>query len=267
MSNEDGDTKVEQQPYGIVFEDDFVRVENTVGNGWTSDNAVNQELNLSVGDDLEMQVCYPKQLNTSLRNKLYYKARRLVKRLRGDYRPENSNMYKWAKAELDRILVNCEEGDDLDMQMAINREILDIVKVFCDQHHSGSTAWYTLSMIKRLLDWKPITPLTGEEDEWNEGYIIDGVLHQQNKRCSSVFRDNSDNSTAHYIDAKVYSDNGGYSWYHKGGGDRDVISFPFKVPDKPEYIYLNGEDSDEVITDPERIKQIYEAYERQLEID
>jgi len=205
----------------------------------------------------------------SLIVKLMRKAERLFKRLRGDYRPEKSNMYLWAKAELDRLIVGCEEKegkDGLEMQKAITKDILDIVKVFCTQGHSGTSANYTLNMIKRLLDWKPITALTGEESEWGEPHNSNGTMTQQNKRCSAVFRDNQDNSTAHYIYGRVYSDNGGHSWFtgnHKDGVVQSSVpvTFPFYVPDKPEYIYLNGEDSEEIITDEARIKELYDAWE------
>ena len=110
-----------------------------------------------------------------------------------------------------------------------------------------------------MLDWKPISALTGEEEEWGEPYVCRDGVTQQNKRCSAVFRDNQDNSTAHYIDGRVYSDNGGHSWFHRGG-DSVPVTFPYRVPDKPEYIYLNGEDSDEIITDPERIKELYDEW-------
>jgi hypothetical protein len=202
--------------------------------------------------------------------KITWRIRNLFKKIRGDYRPEKSNMYLWAKSELDRLIVGCEERegkDGLETQLAITKDILDIVKVFCTQGHSGTSASYTLSMITRLLDWKPITPLTGENDEWGpvKPYNLENNT-QQNKRCSAVFRDNFDNSTAHYIYGKVYSDNGGHSWFtgnHKDGVVQSFtpITFPYHVPDKPEYIYLNGEDSEEIITDEARIKELYDAWE------
>jgi hypothetical protein len=179
-------------------------------------------------------------------------------------------MYLWAKLELDRLLIGCEEKegkDGLEMQKAINKDILDMVKVFCTQGHSGTSASYTLGMIKRLLDWKPITPLTGDDDEWSEVHEWNKRDNsQQNKRCSAVFRKNFDNSTAHYIYGRVYSDNGGHSWFtgnHKNGVVQSSVpvKFPFYVPDKPEYVYLNGEDSEEIITDENRIKELYDEWE------
>ena len=100
--------------------------------------------------EMEMMACEPKQLRASLMDRMYWKVRRFVRKIRGEYKPENSNLYKWAKAELDRLLIGCEEAegrDGLEMQKQINKDILDIVKVFCTQGHSGTTASYTLGKI------------------------------------------------------------------------------------------------------------------------
>ena len=70
---------------------------------------------------------------------------------------------------------------------------------------------------------------------------------QQNKRCSSVFRSNYDNSTANDIDGKLWSDNGGITWFHRGGVDNiTYITFPYKVPEKPELVYLDEDGENEI---------------------
>lgn len=61
------------------------------------------------------------------------------------------------------------------MQELIKKDILDIVDMFADQGHSGMSAAYTLGILERLLRFKPITPLTGEEDEWKEPYGL-GIM-------------------------------------------------------------------------------------------
>ena len=205
--------------------------------------------------------------------KVMWKVGRLFKRIRGDYRPENSNMYKWAKSELDRLIVGCEEKegkDGLTMQNLITKDILDIIKIFCSQGHSGTSASYLIGKVTRLMDWKPITPLTGDDDEWGQVQSWDkGDNSQQNIRCSAVFRRNFDNSTAYYLYGRVYLDNGGHTWFtgnHKDGVVKSSIpvTFPFYVPDKSEYIYLNGEDSEEIITDQARIKELYDEWDKKF---
>lgn len=144
------------------------------------------------------------------------------------------NLTNWAKSELERI-----GGQDDEMQQLMNKNILEVVEVFSNQGHSGFSASYALDIIKRLLDWKPITPITGEEDEWMEvSENMDGST-QQNKRCSAVFRENNDNSTAYYIDGKVFSDDGGETWWT--GKDSFIpVVFPFVIPESPERIILEN---------------------------
>lgn len=148
-----------------------------------------------------------------------------------------SNLVKWAEEELNRLVKNDDE-----MQKEINKDILDVVKLFAEQGHSGFSASYALRIIKRLLDWKPIQPLTGEDDEWADVPSYDkGDNTQQNKRCSAVFRKNFDNSTAYYIEGKVFSDDGGETWFTNG--DSFVpVTFPYAIPDKPERVILEDKE-------------------------
>lgn len=148
------------------------------------------------------------------------------------------NSVEWAKKELDRLV-----KDNDEMQIAMNNNILQIVEVFAGQGHSGFSAAYALNIIKRLLDWKPITPLTGEDDEWGEVPEWDKERNlQQNKRCTAVFRENFDNSTAYYLYGKVFSDDGGKTWW-SGIEGRVPVVFPYTVPLEPERIILNSEDA------------------------
>ncbi|EHK9330054.1 hypothetical protein LVN35_000119 [Listeria monocytogenes] len=139
-----------------------------------------------------------------------------------------SRLTDWAQKELDMIAPNDP------VQQEINKDIFDIVEKFSEQGHSGFSGGYALSIIRRLLDWKPIKPLTGDESEWAEPHP-DGV--QQNKRCTAVFRKNGDNSTAYYIFGKTFSDDGGKSWFYRSESFVN-IAFPYYVPDESERIIL-----------------------------
>lgn len=166
--------------------------------------------------------------------------------------------YEPVKELLDKTLENSTtEENGFNSQEAITKDILEIIDLF-RKYGFGKDEAHKLS---RLMNWKPIIPLTGKEDEW---YDVKGNS-QQNKLCSAVFRKNGDNSTAHYLYGRVYSDNGGHSWFTTGRGNLQSsipVEFPFYVPDKPEYVYLNGEDSEEVITDKVRIKELYDEWDK-----
>lgn len=164
-------------------------------------------------------------------------------------------MTEWAKHELDLL-----GGNEDEMQQLINKNILEILDVFVNQGHSGFSAGYVINAITRLMNWKPLTPLTGNEDEWNE--VTTDT--KQNKRCSSVFM--HEDGTAYDIDAITVSDNGGITWF-RSGRFRKPITFPYLPPTSPEKIYIEyteevppgftGEEYDIITDNPERIKSLY----------
>lgn len=168
----------------------------------------------------------------------------------------------FAKQELDRILSKCpKNSDDYDMQKRVNDDIMELVTRFAHQGHSGFSASYVIPMLSRLLDYKPLSPLTGEDDEWNEPYKCLGTTTQQNKRCPAVFKDiDADgNVSTHYLDFYIFSDNGGVTWFSSLSMEKKLglsreIKFPFTVPKEPTKIYIkylddvpNGETSDEFV--------------------
>ena len=175
------------------------------------------------------------------------------------------SLLTYAEAELNRI-----PKDEDGIQSLINDDILNIIKIFSEQRHSGFSANYAISVLERLLRFKPLSPLTGEDDEWNDT----GYGSFQNKRCSSVFK-NKD-GRCYDIDATAVSDNGGITWYHSKKFDKEV-TFPYVAPLHPEKIYIEytedvppGFTSDkyEIITDkPDRIKALYQRMRKEFDND
>ena len=164
------------------------------------------------------------------------------------------NINKWALNELELIEKNCKSEDGLVEQKIITRDIMQIINVFENQGHSGMSAGYATSIINRLLNNKPLLPLTGEESEWGEveEWNKDKNI-QQNLRCWAVFRENFDNSTATYMDGKIFSEDGGNTWFTNRNSELK-ITFPYYVPTDYEYVYLDKNDN--VIT-REQAKEIF----------
>lgn len=104
------------------------------------------------------------------------------------------------------------------MQAEMNKDIMQAVKLFGSQEHSGFSASYAIGAIERLLRFQPLTPLTGKDDEWNE--VGEGVF--QSRRCPSVFKD-----------AEGACDNGVISTHYAGYNSscsarvRYCIKFPY----------------------------------------
>lgn len=140
-----------------------------------------------------------------------------------------SNLVEYAKDELKRIgmIGSGEAYNDMG-----TKAILDLIELFSSQGHSGFSAPYVINAFSRLAMFKPLSPLTGEDDEWNDvGDIF------QNKRYSAVFK-NKD-GVAYNVEGKVFTDDGEV-WYTCKDSKVNV-TFPYVVPDKPEEIYRNKE--------------------------
>lgn len=71
-----------------------------------------------------------------------------------------------------------------DMQKAICEHVMALLDVFEKEGHSGSSATYAIDLFSKLAKFEPISPLSGDDSEWNE--IGNG--NYQNNRCSHVFK-------------------------------------------------------------------------------
>ena len=156
------------------------------------------------------------------------------------------SLVEHAKAEF-RAAGWCDENGVFidEMQHMICDNAIELLTIFGEQGHSGSSAPYLLNIFDRLAKWEPIVPLTGEDWEWNDtGH---GVL--QNKRCSRVFKDTD--GRAYDIDGRVfwewckpYDDREPfepYKSYYTSRDSRVYIEFPYIVPEKPEYVYRHSD--------------------------
>ena len=141
-----------------------------------------------------------------------------------------SNLVDYAKEELKRVGM-IDSGEAYNDCAA--KAILDLIELFASQGHSGFSAPFVINVFSRLAMFKPLSPLTGEDDEWND--LGDGTY--QNKRYSAVFKDKDGN--AYNIEGKIFTDDGDI-WY-TCGGSRVNVTFPYVVPDKPEKVYMNKE--------------------------
>lgn len=130
-----------------------------------------------------------------------------------------SNLVNHAKQELKAIGMSSEsEGMDLMMY----NSLMEIVEVFSKQGHSGFSASYAISTLSKLLDYEPLAPLTGEDDEWNDVSEAMGEPCWQNKRCSHVFKDKNGAYDGEGIIFKE-EDGSGYTNHNS----RVPVTFPY----------------------------------------
>jgi len=84
---------------------------------------------------------------------------------------------------------------DSDYGGMLGDAVLELMEVFAKQGHSGCSASMTLAIFNKVASYKPLSPLTLDDDEWNDtGHGI------QNKRNSAVFKECKEGKP-YYIDA------------------------------------------------------------------
>ena len=156
-----------------------------------------------------------------------------------------SNLLSHAMDELDRIGMTEDSTDEMNVMM--RKHILHMMNEFAEEGHSGFSASYAISILTKLMDFKPLSPLTGEDNEWGNVREYGESPSWQNKRRSSVFK-NAD-GTCYDIDGKVFwewcmpyeeGDNP-YKSYYTNRDSRVPVTFPYIVPDKPIYEYRHSE--------------------------
>ena len=150
-----------------------------------------------------------------------------------------NQMVSYAESELDRIGMT--DGDD--MNGIMRKHLIHMVEEFSKEGHSGFSASYALQCLTKLLKFKPLSPLTGEDDEWGDVSEVSGEPMFQNKRYSAVFKQGKDGE-AYNIDGRVFwewaKDETGreFKSYFTSINSRVPVTFPYDVPDEPQYVYV-----------------------------
>ena len=170
---------------------------------------------------------------------------------------------------LDRALeASKEEPDDKGLQCLITNQIYEVWDCVSECNIE------TKLSLSKLLNGEPLTPLTGEDDEWVEGdnYCLpNGAIKEyRNKRCAGVYKvvypgEPNNIEIAYDLDGKNYSDNGVTAFTTNSFG-REQIVFPYTRNKKTQQIYEIYADGNEYpfrtyfINDPETIRKIEENY-------
>lgn len=95
-----------------------------------------------------------------------------------------SNLVKHAEYEL-KLSGLLDKDSDYDGM--IGKAVLELVKTFSKQGHSGFSAHYTLDVFNRVANYKPLTPIGSDPDEWMNVSDMSTEPTWQNKRRSSTF--------------------------------------------------------------------------------
>lgn len=156
---------------------------------------------------------------------------------------------------------NQEDGPNKWIQENVNK----LLEEFYSQGHTNISSDYCIEYFTKLAKFKPLSPLTGEDDEWEK---IDSnhscpEVYYQNKRCSHVFK--REDGLAYDIDAYMFwywserqleEDEEGYPGiipykaYFSGKYAVKVIEFPY-IPET-EYIKVVSYEIDKETKEPKK---------------
>jgi len=144
----------------------------------------------------------------------------------GDGRTTEERFKSYCRSELERAGLFDKDSDYGGM---LGKAVMELVETFEKQGHSGFSASTVLQIFQRVASWKPLTPLTGEDDEWGEP--LDGLL--QNKRDSRIFKEVATGRTFN-VEGKVFRKKGESNCWQNKDSQVD-IEFPY-WPEDPEII-------------------------------
>lgn len=126
-----------------------------------------------------------------------------------------SDLLTFAETELKAAgLVGPEAAYDGDVAKAV----LELIKVFSDQGHSGGSAEMVTGCFSRLSRFQPLGPLTGAPEEWME--VHPGV--EQNRRCPHIFRQGGEVMN---IDGIIWREPSGSCYTNRHS--RVAVTFPY----------------------------------------
>lgn len=114
------------------------------------------------------------------------------------------------------------DGDAMNASAAA--DLVDLVRVFAAQGHSGFSAPAMVHMFREVANLKPLGPLTGANSEWFDHGPEMPSGRFQNRRASHVFKDTAD-GPAYDIDAVVFEEPSGSRF--TGRHSRQFVTFPY----------------------------------------
>ena len=162
-----------------------------------------------------------------------------------------SDKLDWAEREVaiackkEKENSNKKEGEFFNYGCACYESALKAFKTLCDDGHSGLSIKITQSILNRLINGQPLTPIEDTDDVWYEcHHYEDGHKLYQCKRMSSLFKDVYADGTVEYSEnGRLYCVNIHNPTYtYSSGLVRRIIDkmFPITmpyIPGKPIKVY------------------------------
>lgn len=147
-------------------------------------------------------------------------------------------MIEFAKWQLDKLLENCKDEDSKIMQKMMNNDVLELLKVFSEQGHSGFSASIATRLFYKLANHKLVTEVEDKPEDWDE--------NGQHKYISSVFK--RKDGTCYYLYGTYFAEPDSDNFFYNGKCSRTNVTFPLKPSDlETKYIRLHYRSEDKPI--------------------
>lgn len=175
------------------------------------------------------------------------------------------NLSEHANYELNRAGLF---DNDSDYNGEIGKSVIELIKVFADQGHSGASANIVLSIFNELAQYKPLGGVTGISEEWAD--VGNNIF--QNKRLGSIFKQRQiHDGRPYYLDAiswRIVENGSSWSGTAITPDGKDITSrqlikgFPF-IP-KTFIIDVNDNGSDFIITNNgmKQLEEVFKYYDK-----
>ena len=138
-------------------------------------------------------------------------------------------LLEFAEWQLNKLLKKCTDEDSKIMQEMMNNDVLELLKVFSEQGHSGFSAPIATRLFYKLANHKLITEVEDNPDDWDE--------NGQHKYITSIFK--REVGTCYYMYGRLFAEPNSDNFFYNKASNVD-ITFPIKLYDlKSEYIRLH----------------------------
>lgn len=150
------------------------------------------------------------------------------------------SMLKSAEWQLNKVLEKCTEPGGKEMQRIMNREVMELLKVFEEQGHSGFSASWAIRLFSKLAKYKLITEIEDNPEDWDE--------NGQHKYIPSIFK--RKDGTCYYLYGTYFAEPDSDNFFYNGMCSKTDVTFPLKPSDlETKYIRLHYKTDEKSIAD------------------
>jgi len=92
---------------------------------------------------------------------------------------------------------------DSDYDGMIGASVIDLIKVFSEQRHSGMSASMVRELFYKLSNFDNLTPITNDPEEWMDRTEMSGKPFWQCRRNSAMFSEDGGKTYWHVDDSEI----------------------------------------------------------------